>query len=81
MQAIASRLPVAVNGASWVDQSYLYWADDGDLALRRIPLDHGSSELVWSSGAADVFVRSVAFDECNVYIGLTNAPGVLGRGK
>jgi hypothetical protein len=53
-----------------VDEEYLYWVDHSQATLQRRPLGGGAAQVVWR-GDSSTQVRTVAFDACNVYVGVT----------
>jgi hypothetical protein len=62
------------------DENFYYseYAHQG--VLERVPLAGGSAETMWDQ-RGDGYVSVVAFDACNLYIGLTNVARVYARGK
>jgi hypothetical protein len=72
-------LTADVAGA-WVDDDKIYWTDQADYGrLQRTPIAGGAPEVVWDQqpsaqqAGAPPQVARVAFDACNIYIGVSNA--------
>ena len=64
-----------------VDDDNLYWADYAQQGrLERMAIGGGPREVIWEQPAPG-YLRDVAFDACNVYIGLTNVGQVYARRK
>jgi hypothetical protein len=55
----------------WVDDGYVYWQPDAHPGtLNRVAIAGGAPEAFWVQEPLPGEVVSVAFDACNVYIGL-----------
>jgi hypothetical protein len=61
----------------WVDEDQLYWVEQSNEGrLQRIPIAGGNTEVIWDEPPPGR-VEQVAFDACNVYIGVTNVSMTL----
>jgi hypothetical protein len=66
---------------AWVDDDHVYWSEQAHQGrLQRMPIAGGNAEIVWDQPAPGQVV-SVAFDACNIYIGLINVGQVYAREK
>jgi hypothetical protein len=64
-------------GGFRVDDDQLYWVEQSKQGrLQRIPLAGGNPELIWDEPPPGR-VEQVAFDACNVYVGVTNVSMTL----
>jgi hypothetical protein len=66
---------------AWVDDEYFYWSETAHQGtLLRVQVSGGTPETVWDQPAPGS-IESLAFDACNVYIGLQNVGLVYERSQ
>ena len=62
-----------------IDDTHIYWVNNGEVALYRAPKNGGAVETVWD--VPNRWVVDLAVDACNMYWTVLNPPEIYARAK